>query len=285
MESPKGMFSEDMFDSFVVELAQLIAGLDQTRIHEIWRVISIDKKSKHFIVLYDDTMHLCTCLTLINHGLVCRHFFAIMLVSSIAKFHIGLVPRRWFTDASVMEADSTLSCIPAISVASDNEFGAVEHIVEVNLSHLEGIRGHHVFTKEVYQEMTRKQQWGKGFGMMKKTLNLAIETGRVEELYEIHERLAKELESEMTQIVQGNNLTKFACTISNPINIRTKGRKPKNLSNIYANRKGKKRQITSDQRNKENNSGDEDHEELLSNKRLRKALQDNSNTGIYEFTV
>ena len=48
MESPKGMFSEDMFDSFVVELAQLIAGLDQTRIHEIWHVISIDKKSKHF---------------------------------------------------------------------------------------------------------------------------------------------------------------------------------------------------------------------------------------------
>ena len=73
--------------------------------------------------------------------------------------------------------------------------------------------------------------------------------------------------------------------ISNPINIRTKGRKPKNLSNIYANCKGKKRQITSDQRNKENNSEDEDHEELLSNKRLWKALQDNSNTGIYEFTV
>ena len=53
-----------------------------------------------------------------------------------------------------MEADSTLSCIPAISVASNNEFGAVEHVVEVNLSHLESIHGHHVFTKEVYHKMT-----------------------------------------------------------------------------------------------------------------------------------
>ena len=98
------MFSEDMFDACVIEFAQLIAGLDSTRINEIWHISSIDKKSKHFIVLYDDAMHLCTCLTLINHGLVCRHFFAAMLVSSIAKFHIGLIPQRWYTDASIMKA-------------------------------------------------------------------------------------------------------------------------------------------------------------------------------------
>ena len=72
---------------------------------------------------------------------------------------------------------------------------------------------------------------------------MAIETGRIEELYEIHERLAKEMESEMTQIVQGNNITEFAGTISNPINVRTKGRKPKNSNNIYANHKGKKKQV------------------------------------------
>src|SRR4051794_13447632 len=87
---------------------------------------------------------------LINQGLVCHHFFTTMLVFSIAKFHIGLILRRWYTDAS-------LSSVPAISVASDNEFGIVEHIVEVNLSHLEG-RGHHVFTKEVYQENNNEKK-------------------------------------------------------------------------------------------------------------------------------
>jgi len=152
------MFSEHMFDACVIELKQLIADLDQTRICEIWRISSMDKKSKHFIILYNDTMHLCTCLTLINHGLVCRHFFATMLVSSIAKFHIGLLPRRWYTNVSVMEADSTLSNVPAISLLSNNGFGTVEHAVELDFSYLESIRGCHVFTKEIHQEMTRKQQ-------------------------------------------------------------------------------------------------------------------------------
>ena len=150
------MFSEDMFDACIIELAQLIEDLDPTRIHELWRISSIDKKSKHFIVLYDNTMHLCICLTLINHGLVYRHFFATMLVSSIAKFHIGLLPWRWYTNVSVIKADSVLSNVPAISLVSNNEFGTVEHAVELDFSYLESIRGCHVFTKEIHQEMTRK---------------------------------------------------------------------------------------------------------------------------------
>ncbi|CAB5195400.1 unnamed protein product [Rhizophagus irregularis] len=198
-ESPTGMFSEDMFDACVIELAQLIADLDLTRINELW----------------------------------------------------------------LMEMDLIFSHTPAISVISDNEFGMVEYMVEVDLSHLENIRGHHVFTKEICQEMTRKQQWGKTFGIMKKTLDLAIETGRIEELYELHENLAKELESEMVQIVQGDHNTEFAQTISNPVRIITKGQKPKNMSG----NKGKRKQIHESTNNKENNIAEE-----LSHKKLRKAL-------------
>jgi hypothetical protein len=267
------MFSEDMFDACVIELAQLITDLDPTKIHELWHISSINKKSKHFIVLYDNTIHLCTCLTLINHGLVCRHFFATMLVSSIAKFHIGLIPQRWYTNASVIEADSILSNVPAISVISGNEFGTVEYMIEMDLSSLKSNCGCHVFTKEIYQEMTRKQQWGKGFGLMKKTLNLAIETGRIEELNEIHEKLAREMESDIAQIVRGNDITEFACTISNPVSVKTKGRKPKNVNGMH---KSKKRQMIESNQNKEN--VDENYEEL-SNKRLRSVLHNNLNTG------
>jgi len=180
-----------------------------------------------------------------------------MLVSSISKFYIGLIPRRWYTNAKVMEADLILSSIPAISVISENEFDTIEYMVDVDLFHLENIRGYHVFTREVYQEMTLKQQWGRTFGIMKKTLNLAIETGRIEQLYEIHENLVKEMESEVVQIVQGNHIADFAQTISNPIKIITKGRKPKNMSGD----KGKRRQTHESNNNKENNIT-EGHEEL-----------------------
>ncbi|CAG8515177.1 16230_t:CDS:2 [Funneliformis mosseae] len=200
VESPRGMFFEDMFDICVIELAQLIVDLDPTRIRELWCISSINKKSKHFIVLYDNTMHLCICLTLINHGLVCHHFFAIMLVSSIAKFHIGLLPQRWYTNVLVIEADSTLSNVPAISLLSNNGF--------------------------------------------------AIETGRIEEFYKIYDKLIKEMESKVTQIIQDNEITEFAC---------------------------KKRQVVECNQNKENSIYDNDHRELP-HKRLRKALQDNLNT-------
>src|SRR5437588_6620993 len=134
------MFSEDMFDACVIELDQLIMNLDPARIRELWHVSSIDKKSEHFVVLYDNAAHLCTCLTLINRGLVCCHFFATMLISPIAKFHIRLVPQRWYMDSSIMEEDSSLHSEPMISATSDQEFGTVEHATKVDFSHLENIR-------------------------------------------------------------------------------------------------------------------------------------------------
>src|SRR5205085_3411469 len=159
----------------------------------------------------------------------------------VAKFHIGLVPWRWYTDLSVMEEDSSLRSEPTISAISNQEFGTVEHATEVDFSHLENIRGNYVFTKEVREEMSQKQQWRRGFGIMKKTLNLAIATGRMEELYEVHSRLAKEMEAEIAgQVKNGDNITEFASTISNPIGIKTKGQKPKESNHVKADRKGKK---------------------------------------------
>jgi len=119
------MFSEDMFDACVIELEQLVIGLDTEKITELWHISSIDRKSQHFIVLYDNAGHLCTCLTLINRGIVCRHFFALMLSSPNAKFHISLISQRWYTDTLIMEGNSIQLNEPAMSAISNNEFGIV----------------------------------------------------------------------------------------------------------------------------------------------------------------
>jgi len=134
------MFSEDMFDANVIELEQLIAGLDKNRINELWHVSSLDRKSNHFIVLYDEAAHFCTCLTLINQGIVCRHFFATMLSSTIAKFHIALVSQHWYTQASAAEADLTIKSEPVIAAISNEQMGIFEHAVDVDFSYLESVR-------------------------------------------------------------------------------------------------------------------------------------------------
>src|SRR6185436_16119091 len=51
---------------------------------------------KHFIILLTNGSHYCSCLSLINRGIVCRHYFQIMLRSSLAKFHLRLIPSRWY---------------------------------------------------------------------------------------------------------------------------------------------------------------------------------------------
>ncbi|CAG8715868.1 7521_t:CDS:2 [Cetraspora pellucida] len=67
---------------------------------------------------------------------------------------------------------------------------------------------------------------GEGFDIMKKTLNLAIAMGRVEELYEIHKNFTGKMENEVVnQARNSNNIAEFVLTISNPISVRTKSDK------------------------------------------------------------
>ncbi|CAG8526429.1 6444_t:CDS:2, partial [Cetraspora pellucida] len=104
----------------------------------------------------------------------------------------------------------------------------------------------------------------KGFGMMKKTLNLAIMTNRTNEPYKIYENFIKKIE---LKLIKKNNETEyndseeFACTISNPISVRTKSRKSKKIKGFNDNTniskgKNKKKQILQVEYNKSDNDND-----------------------------
>lgn len=51
---------------------------------------------KHFVILLSNGSHHCSCLSLINRGIICRHYFQIMLHSPTAKFHVRLILSRWY---------------------------------------------------------------------------------------------------------------------------------------------------------------------------------------------
>ncbi|CAG8775517.1 23575_t:CDS:2, partial [Gigaspora rosea] len=88
-----------------------------------------------------------------------------MLVSPNAKFHIGLVPQHWYQNSFVLGAG--FSAEPAISAISYNS----------------------------------KTALGKKIWFYEKTLNLAIATGRVKELYAIHKDFIGEMENEVASQV------------------------------------------------------------------------------------
>ena len=97
-QSEKLNFPEDDYESSISNLHALITYLNNARIHEVWRVTTIEQNKEHFVVICNNANHLCTCMWLVTRGLVCRHFFSVMLNSDKAMFHIGLIPDRWYNE-------------------------------------------------------------------------------------------------------------------------------------------------------------------------------------------
>ncbi|RGB29221.1 hypothetical protein C1646_745455 [Rhizophagus diaphanus] len=50
----------------------------------------------HLVILLKNGIYKCSCMSLVTRGIVCRHYFSIMLRTSQAQFHIGFINSHWF---------------------------------------------------------------------------------------------------------------------------------------------------------------------------------------------
>ncbi|RHZ58027.1 hypothetical protein Glove_379g13 [Diversispora epigaea] len=70
-------FIEDLYDSKQILLKLMIAE----------------------VVVVDLISYLCLCMSNISRGVVCRHYFWVMMISTVAEFQIQMVPSRWYVDS------------------------------------------------------------------------------------------------------------------------------------------------------------------------------------------
>ncbi|RHZ73176.1 hypothetical protein Glove_232g96 [Diversispora epigaea] len=88
---------EDIPDARQTTASCMISDVNKEQITSMWAItVENNLIEKHFIILLSNGSHHCSCLSLINRGIVCRHYFQIMLRSSTAKFHLRLIPSRWY---------------------------------------------------------------------------------------------------------------------------------------------------------------------------------------------
>ncbi|CAG8513482.1 6653_t:CDS:10 [Cetraspora pellucida] len=120
-EISAGMFSDNQFDAFVIELKELISDLNYTRIHEIWKVSSINMK--------------------------------------IAKFHVGNISHRWYLDEVICGEETKINNEPANSIINNEKFGLFIHSIQVNFMHLDSIRGSYVFTHKKTLDLAIATGW------------------------------------------------------------------------------------------------------------------------------
>src|SRR3954462_1166863 len=79
----------------------MIAEVGEERIREVWKITDMrpeNKKYIHFVIVIDPVSYLCSCMSNISRGIICRHYFQVMMFSEVAGFQIQMVPSRWYID-------------------------------------------------------------------------------------------------------------------------------------------------------------------------------------------
>ena len=79
----------------------MIAEVGGENIQEVWKITDMrpeNKKHIYFVVVIDPISYLCLYMSNITRGIVCRHYFRIMMTSAVAAFQIQMVPSRWYTN-------------------------------------------------------------------------------------------------------------------------------------------------------------------------------------------
>ena len=79
----------------------MIAEVGEERIHEVWKIMDMrpeNKKHIHFIIIINPVSYLCSCISNISRGIICRHYFQIMMISTFAGFQIQMIPSQWYID-------------------------------------------------------------------------------------------------------------------------------------------------------------------------------------------
>jgi len=77
----------------------------QLNIVEAWTVKHFLGSKNQYLLVLEDGLHVCSCMLLLHEGIACCHFFAILKYSKIAKFHISLIPIRWYQESKLVNND------------------------------------------------------------------------------------------------------------------------------------------------------------------------------------
>jgi hypothetical protein len=94
-------FIEDQHDARFITLQTMIEEVGREEVLEIWKVVDIRSERKHnvhFVIIVNALSFLCSCLKSISKGIVCHHYFRVIMNSKTAAFHISMIPKRWYKD-------------------------------------------------------------------------------------------------------------------------------------------------------------------------------------------
>jgi len=141
-----------------------------------------------------------------------------MSYSVNAKFHISLIPQRWYNNNKYNIEQHEENMVPIYNIG-ESELDELERpLFQLSFQHLANFRQ----TPNVVQLQGPKQKYGFGMGYAKKALDLAIRTDKVNELVDQIKRFIEDTKAELSE--QQENIDSMH--IDDPLRVQHKGRQP-----------------------------------------------------------
>ncbi|CAB4444471.1 unnamed protein product [Rhizophagus irregularis] len=210
-------------DTRQILLRSLVSTIPMEAILEVWNVRATGTRGiGHYVILLNEGTHLCTCLLLINKGLVCQHFFRVGTYSRFATFHICMIPNRWYINPDV-EPNDLLQQYTFIPVCDKIQS-------EDNIPFKNPITFQHFFSIRIDSHGSQPSQpavnspkamYAELAGLSKKAIDCALKSDKQQELLNIFKAFIYDVKSEL----EPENFT----DVINPVVIKHKGRPPKRL--------------------------------------------------------
>ncbi|CAG8784451.1 36699_t:CDS:2, partial [Gigaspora margarita] len=236
---------DNLFDCPQAQLSLFIK--NSSTILEIWEVQYLaNSGSSHFVYLLNDGTFLCTCMIIKSHGYPCRHFYRVLTLTPTARFHIGLVNRRWYKDALqgsdisdnefiVISSNTLISTSKAHSLPT--QFVELSKFDTTRVEEFENSGSGHSY-EEISKTISKKRKFGEIWGLGRKIMVDAIEDSNDEIYHEILEfflsiqrkssqRIVNDMSNDFNYSI--NDLNDNMMDIQNPTERRSRGR-PKSSS-------------------------------------------------------
>jgi hypothetical protein len=121
----------------------------------------------------------------ITKGIICWHFWRVMLYLTAARFHISIIPIRWYKDDILMKLDATLDDSPVLTaLESSTEANTTPLTVDFTLQSLRQLQGS-CHKENAQRIIPQRNRFGVAFSTAKTAINIALETGSDTELVKL----------------------------------------------------------------------------------------------------
>ena len=168
-----------MYDSKQILLKSMIKQVGVGNIREIWKITDVRPENKnwvHFIIIVDPISYLCSCMSNISRGIICRHYFRVMMVSMVAGFQIQMIPSRWYIDQKKDE-DLTLETCHFVNQEAVRNFSGMNLIPNPSTVPM-------TVNTVLRCAAKKKVKYGEVWGLARQAAQLAVDHGNHSKMIE-----------------------------------------------------------------------------------------------------